>query len=25
VRLDRACLAAKGRPVGTGYTDVPGS
>jgi hypothetical protein len=25
VRLDRACLAAKGRPVGTGYADVPGS
>jgi hypothetical protein len=25
VRLDRACLAAKGRAVGTGYTDVPGS
>jgi hypothetical protein len=25
VRLDRACLAASGRPVGTGYADVPGS
>jgi hypothetical protein len=25
VRLDRACLAAKGRALGTGYTDVPGS
>jgi hypothetical protein len=25
VRLDRACLAAKGRAVGTGYADVPGS
>jgi hypothetical protein len=25
VRLDRACLAAKGRAVGTGYIDVPGS
>jgi hypothetical protein len=25
VRLDRACLAAKGRPIGTGYADVPGS
>jgi hypothetical protein len=25
VRLDRACLAAKGRPLGTGYVDVPGS
>jgi hypothetical protein len=25
VRLDRACLAAKGRAIGTGYTDVPGS
>jgi hypothetical protein len=25
VRLDRACLAAKGPAVGTGYTDVPGS
>jgi hypothetical protein len=25
VRLDRACLAARGRPVGTGYADVPGS
>jgi hypothetical protein len=25
VRLDRACLAAKGAAVGTGYTDVPGS
>ena len=25
VRLDRACLAAKGPPVGTGYADVPGS
>jgi hypothetical protein len=25
VRLDRACLAAKGPAVGTGYVDVPGS
>jgi hypothetical protein len=25
VRLDRACLAAKGKAIGTGYTDVPGS
>jgi hypothetical protein len=25
VRLDRACLAAKGRAIGTGYVDVPGS
>jgi len=25
VRLDRACLAATGRPVGNGYADVPGS
>jgi hypothetical protein len=25
VRLDRACLAAKGRALGTGYIDVPGS
>jgi hypothetical protein len=25
VRLERACLAAKGRPIGTGYADVPGS
>ena len=25
VRLDRACLAAKGRVLGTGYVDVPGS
>lgn len=25
VRLDRACLAAKGPAVGTGYADVPGS
>jgi hypothetical protein len=25
VRLDRACLAATGRPIGTGYADVPGS
>ncbi|MGZ6645334.1 MAG: hypothetical protein ACXVFT_26305, partial [Solirubrobacteraceae bacterium] len=25
VRLDRACLAAKGRALGTGYVDVPGS
>jgi hypothetical protein len=25
VRLDRACLAAKGRAIGTGYADVPGS
>ena len=25
VRLDRACLAATGPPVGTGYADVPGS
>jgi hypothetical protein len=25
VRLDRACLAAKGRALGTGYLDVPGS
>jgi hypothetical protein len=25
VRLDRACLAATGRPVGSGYADVPGS
>ena len=25
VRLDRACLAAKGRALGTGYADVPGS
>ena len=25
VRLERACLAAKGRPLGTGYVDVPGS
>jgi len=25
VRLDRACQAAKGRAVGTGYADVPGS
>ncbi|MEA2249169.1 MAG: hypothetical protein QOH46_3698 [Solirubrobacteraceae bacterium] len=24
-RLDRACLAAKGRALGTGYADVPGS
>jgi hypothetical protein len=24
VRLDRACLAAKGRALGTGYVDVPG-
>jgi hypothetical protein len=24
VRLDRACLAAKGPPLGTGYVDVPG-
>jgi hypothetical protein len=24
-RLDRACLAATGPPVGTGYADVPGS
>jgi hypothetical protein len=23
VRLERACLAARGRPVGTGYADVP--
>jgi hypothetical protein len=25
VRLDRACLAAKGRALGTGYVDVPGA
>jgi hypothetical protein len=25
VRLDRACLAARGKALGTGYTDVPGS
>jgi hypothetical protein len=25
VRLDRACLAATGAPVGTGYVDAPGS
>ena len=25
VRLDRACLAARGRALGTGYLDVPGS
>jgi hypothetical protein len=25
VRLDRSCLAAKGRALGTGYVDVPGS
>jgi hypothetical protein len=25
VRLDRACLAATGRPIGNGYADVPGS
>ena len=25
VRLDRACLAAKGRARGTGYVDVPGA
>jgi hypothetical protein len=25
VRLARACLAAKGRALGTGYVDVPGS
>jgi hypothetical protein len=25
VRLDRACLAAKGPALGTGYADVPGS
>jgi hypothetical protein len=25
VRLARACLAAKGAPLGTGYVDVPGS
>jgi hypothetical protein len=25
VRLERACLAAKGRALGTGYIDVPGS
>ena len=25
VRLDRACLAAKGKALGTGYIDVPGS
>jgi hypothetical protein len=25
VRLDRACLAARGRALGTGYADVPGS
>jgi hypothetical protein len=25
VRLERACLAAKGAPLGTGYVDVPGS
>ncbi len=25
VRLDRACLAAKGAPLGAGYVDVPGS
>ena len=25
VRLERACLAARGRAVGTGYVDVPGS
>jgi hypothetical protein len=25
VRLDRKCLAAKGRALGTGYVDVPGS
>ena len=25
VRLDRACLAAKGKALGTGYVDVPGS
>jgi hypothetical protein len=25
VRLDRACLAAKGAALGTGYVDVPGS
>jgi hypothetical protein len=25
VRLDRACLAAKGPALGTGYVDVPGS
>ena len=24
VRLDRACLAAKGKALGTGYVDVPG-
>jgi hypothetical protein len=23
--LERACLAAKGRALGTGYVDVPGS
>src|SRR3954447_24632718 len=25
VRLDRTCLASKGRALGTGYVDVPGS
>ncbi|MBI5106528.1 MAG: hypothetical protein HZB46_16345 [Solirubrobacterales bacterium] len=25
VRLERACLAAKGRALGTGYVDVPGT
>jgi hypothetical protein len=25
VRLERACLAATGRPIGNGYADVPGS
>jgi hypothetical protein len=25
VRLERACLAAKGKALGTGYVDVPGS
>jgi len=25
VRLDRACLAAKGKALGSGYVDVPGS
>ncbi len=25
VRLERACLAARGRALGTGYVDVPGS
>ena len=25
VRLDRSCLAAKGKALGTGYADVPGS